>query len=135
MNDPVQISLALVCHEGRWLVSRRAPGRPFAGLWEFPGGRIEPGESPGQAAVREVLEETGLTVTAERPLGTVRSDHAGGHFLLHLVICRFVAGVGEVCDPAVTHVRWVSFDELQALSTPPVNAEIIARLPRPASSP
>ena len=63
----IEVALALLERRGRWLVTRRAEGRIFAGQWEFPGGKIEPGESPEQAAVRELREETGLVA---EPVGS-----------------------------------------------------------------
>ena len=59
---PTPIAIAVVEHEGRFLIGQRPAGVPLAGLWEFPGGKIEPGETPEAAAVRECLEETGLGV-------------------------------------------------------------------------
>jgi mutator protein MutT len=131
----VSVALALVREKGLWLVGKRAGGRVFAGLWEFPGGKIQPGETASQAAVREVLEETGLAVKPVADLGTVETAHGGQTVVLHLVACR-VRDAGEDLPPvlpqdlAVTELRWVSPDELQTLPMPPANAEVLQILVR-----
>jgi mutator protein MutT len=128
MPEIVEIALALVEHQGRWLVSRRAPGRVYAGLWEFPGGKIEPGESPAEAAVRETREEAGLTVEPTGSLAEVAASHNQQTVRLILVRCRVAAGEPAVVSPAITAVRWVTRDELASLPMPPANAAIIDRL-------
>jgi len=124
----VSVALALVRSGDRWLVSRRSEGRVFAGLWEFPGGKVQPGEEPSATAVRETREETGLQVEAVRELGAVDTAHDGKKFDLYLVECRPLAGEAVPASPAVTEVRWVTLEELQALPMPPANARIIERL-------
>lgn len=124
----VDVALALIEQAGEWLVSRRSSGRVFAGLWEFPGGRVEPGESSAQAAVREAAEETGLEVAATDDLGEIETHHNETRIVLHLVRCRPVAGEARPCDSALEEVRWVSPIELRTLPMPPVNGQIISRL-------
>jgi len=128
MVKSVQVALALVQGERGWLVTRRSAGRVFAGLWEFPGGKIEIGETPQAAAVREAGEETGVSVEAVEMLGEVQTEHGGVRVVLHLVHCRVTGGEARVGDAAVEEVRWVSTAELEALPMPPVNAQIIERL-------
>ncbi|MBI4580412.1 MAG: NUDIX domain-containing protein [Planctomycetes bacterium] len=131
----VEVALALIEKDGRWLVSRRSAGRVFAGLWEFPGGKVHPGESAAGAAVREAAEETGLAVEATADLGSVETAHGGRIVVLRLVRCRPACGVDDArpADPAITEVRWVSLAELAALPMPPANGEIIRRLGPPGS--
>lgn len=132
MDVRVSVALALVQAGGRWLVGRRASGRVFAGLWEFPGGKCGPAESPSQAAVRETLEEAGIAVEATGDLGTIESTNASGAVKLHLVTCRLIDDAdiekARACDPAVTEIRWVNANELLTLPMPPANAEILRRL-------
>lgn len=123
-----EVALALIERGGRWLVSRRAPGRVFEGLWEFPGGACQPGESPAAAASREALEEVGLVVSPLVVLEPIETAHAGRRFRLHLVRCAVTGGDARPCDPAVVEVRWVDLDELKHLPMPPANAAIIARI-------
>jgi len=131
----VSVALALVQKDGRWLVSKRGEGRVFAGLWEFPGGKMKPGETPCQAAVRETREETGLLVEPVADLGTLETGHAGQKILLHLVECRLSPGAPRRSDAgpraaAVVEMAWVSPDRLRTLPMPPANARIIDLLTR-----
>ncbi|HOW69095.1 MAG TPA: NUDIX domain-containing protein [Phycisphaerae bacterium] len=128
MPRDIQVSLALVGCQGSWLVSRRAPGRVFAGHWEFPGGKVEGAETPAEAAVREVREETGLRVVAVGDVGQVATEHDGQRVVLHLVHCQVVEGMPAVCSPAVDAVRFVTLSELAALPMPPANGEVVVRL-------
>jgi len=74
---PTLIAIAVVEHEGRFLIGQRPPGVPLAGIWEFPGGKVKPGESPENAAIRECREETGLEVqiVGEYPPHVEQYDH------------------------------------------------------------
>ena len=74
--DPTAIAIAVVQDGERFLIGQRPPEKPLAGYWEFPGGRVEPGEMPGDAAVRECLEETGLHVVVEGSYGDWLQDYA-----------------------------------------------------------
>jgi len=128
MVSEIQVALALVEKDGRLLVSRRSAGRVFAGYWEFPGGRIEQGETPEEAAIREVREETGLEVEITGNRGQVITEHQGKRIVLHMLQCRFVRGTPMVGDASITDVRWVTLKELTRLPMPPANAEIIRSL-------
>lgn len=126
--EQLHVALAIIRQADRWLVSRRAAGRIFAGQWEFPGGRVEPGESPEAAAVREAMEEVGVAVEAVETWAPVLTHHGGRDVALHPVLCRLVSGEPSPRAPAVTEVRWVNGDELRALEMPPANVEIVRRL-------
>src|SRR4051812_40744276 len=98
---------------GRLLLVRR--GRPpSAGLWSIPGGRVEPGETPAQAAAREVREETGLDVRVGVLLATVEI----GEFLVHDFAAEVVGGAMRAGDDAAD-VRWCTFDEAALLPLTP----------------
>src|SRR5689334_6323836 len=85
---PTAIAIAVVEHEGRFLIGQRPPGVPLAGLREFPGGKIEPGETAEAAAVRECKEETGLIVEPLFEYPIERHDYEHGSVELHFVACR-----------------------------------------------
>lgn len=116
------IAIAVVEHEGRFLIGQRPEGVPLAGLWEFPGGKIQPGESPEEAAVRECLEETGLTVVPlfQYPEQVQQYDHV--QVQLYFIACR-------PADPQqmapIAPFRWVSRGELAEYSFPSGNATLL----------
>lgn len=83
----LQVATGILVHNGRVLVQKRLQTGVWANLWEFPGGRIEPGESPEQAVVRELFEETGFTVTHPQRLGTVSHGYTRYKIALHCFIC------------------------------------------------
>jgi A/G-specific adenine glycosylase len=125
-------SVVVLERGGRWLVQRRAPGALLGGLWEFPGGRIEPGESPETAARRELREETGLTAGALRARGVVR--HAYSHFTVELHV--FVGSPkGRVPAWNRSGRRWVRPAELRRLPLPKATEKIADRLATDTASP
>jgi A/G-specific adenine glycosylase len=125
-------AVVVLTRRGRWLVQRRAPGDLLGGLWEFPGGRIEPGERPEAAARRELTEETGLTAGRLRARGVVR--HAYSHFTVELHVFEGSydgdprAGVGP-------DRRWVRPAELRALPIPKATEKVVERLATGTASP
>lgn len=118
-----QIAIAVVEDRGRYLVGRRPAGVALAGLWEFPGGKVQPGETPAEAAARECLEETGLVVEPLECLSVVRHAYAHGEVELHFWSCR-----GTGAPRADAAFAWRAKDELRTLEFPAANAEIIKRL-------
>ena len=81
--------------EGRILIAKRPEGRPLAGLWEFPGGKMEPGEAPEDALIRELAEELGIEIAPAdlAPLTFVSHDYSDFHLLMPLFLCRRWRGV------------------------------------------
>ena len=119
---------AMVDRDGRVLVQQRPPGTSMAGLWEFPGGKVEPGETPEAALVRELHEELGIVVDhgclapaafASEPLGE-------RHLLLLLYALRKWEGVPE--PRHATALKWVRPVGLHALAMPPADRPLIALL-------
>lgn len=116
------IAIAVVENEGKLLVGVRPEGVRFAGLDEFPGGKVEAGETPEQAAERECREETGLSVAATARLLSV-DDHGAG-LTLHFIGCRVVGGE---CSPRPPF-RWVTREALATCQFPPANAGVLELL-------
>lgn len=136
-RKPAPIAIAVVEYQGRLLIQQRASGVALAGLWEFPGGKIEPGETPQQAAVRECLEETGVRVAPLRgedrhayPFphdeGTFMRLHVYSHgsVALHFIACSVIEPVPTL--PA--NCRWVRREELGQFEFPAGNREVLALL-------
>jgi len=118
----------MVDRDGRVLVQQRPPGTAMAGLWEFPGGKVEPGETPEAALIRELAEELGIEVDhaclapacfASEPLGE-------RHLLLLVYALRKWKGVPEARH--ATALRWVRPVELYGLDMPPADRPLIGLL-------
>jgi 8-oxo-dGTP diphosphatase len=116
------IAIAVVEHEGRFLIGQRPAGIPLAGLWEFPGGKIEPGETPESAAVRECLEETGLAVEPLHRYPEHIQEYDHGSVQLFFVACRIGQGAAtELKSP----FRWVAREELGRFEFPRGNRALL----------
>ncbi len=124
------VAAALVDGDGRVLLQQRAEGRQMAGLWEFPGGKVELGERPEAALARELREELGIDVAAEAlaPVAFASAGLGDRHLLLLLYICRTWHGEPEALDAAM--LRWVRPSEMLALPMPPADEPLIAPLDR-----
>ena len=121
----VEIAIAVVAHEGRFLIGLRPEGVPLAGYWEFPGGKVRRGETAADATVRECLEETGLAVrvVGEYPQSTHDYEHAAVR--LHFFACEPVLAPPPELPP---RLRWVFAAELGEYRFPLANAAIVALL-------
>lgn len=119
----VRVALALVRRAERWLVARRRPEAHLGGLWEFPGGKIEPSETAPAAAVRELHEECGVSARALECLACRTEDYGDRLVELHPVLCEWVSGEAQPLGSA--ECRWVDDAELRQLDMPAVNTEII----------
>ena len=126
-DAPLPVAAAVLLHAGRVLVQTRPAGAHYAGFWEFPGGKLEPGESPAAGAERECREELGLEVRARETLCEVEWSYPGRRVRVHFVRCE-ADGVPapEALDGQL--LRWADADDLGTLRFLPANAEVLELL-------
>jgi 8-oxo-dGTP diphosphatase len=130
MNFLPVASAALIDADGRLLVQQRPPGKPFAGLWEFPGGKVEEGETPEAALIRELKEELDIDVDAAclAPATFASELQPGGtrHMVLLLYVCRKWRGTPTSLEGAT--LRWVRVQDLYGLEMPAPDRPLIGLL-------
>jgi len=116
---------ALVDPDGRVLVAQRPPGKAMAGLWEFPGGKVAPGETPEAALIRELREELGIDTEASclAPLTFASHTYTAFHLLMPLYVCRVWRGQPEAREGQT--LRWVRPQVLRELPMPPADKPLI----------
>jgi 8-oxo-dGTP diphosphatase len=119
---------ALVDTDGRVLLAKRPPGRPLAGLWEFPGGKVEPGETPESALIRELKEELDIDVTAKclAPLSFASHSYPEFHLLMPLYVCR--RWEGDIAPLQGQQLAWVRAQKLADYAMPPADEPLKAAL-------
>lgn len=122
------VACALVDADGRVLVAQRPEGKALAGLWEFPGGKLEPGERPEESLIRELAEELGITVKPAclAPLTFASHGYESFHLLMPLYVCRRWEGTPEGREGQA--IRWMKPARLRDLPMPPADAPLIAHL-------
>lgn len=122
------VACALIDADGRVLVAQRPEGKPLAGLWEFPGGKLEPGERPEPALIRELAEELGIAVKEDclAPLTFASHAYPDFHLLMPLYICRRWEGL--VSPREGQPLKWVRPGGLRALAMPPADEPLIPHL-------
>jgi|SRR6185436_18148082 8-oxo-dGTP diphosphatase len=119
---------ALVDKEKRVLIAQRPPGKPMAGLWEFPGGKVEEGETPEDTVIRELYEELGVTVSKPclAPLTFSTHGYLEFHILLPLFICRRWEGTPTARE--AQDIKWVRANRLRDFAMPPADEPLISHL-------
>jgi len=125
----IEVAAGLIRDEqGRYLVTRRRRGSHLAGLWEFPGGKLEPGEAPAAALKRELTEELSATFAVGKLVETVRWEYPDRVVVLHFFDCRLESGA--IVPTEEQAMIWVRPDELADYDFPPADQELIRRLSR-----
>jgi 8-oxo-dGTP diphosphatase len=122
------VAAALVDGDGRLLMAQRPHGKNFAGLWEFPGGKIESGESPEQSLIRELEEELGIFTHASclAPLTFASHSYPDFQLLMLVYACRKWDGVATGREGQA--LKWVRVPELLSLPMPPADIPVAAML-------
>ena len=119
---------ALIDPDGRVLIAQRPPGKSMAGLWEFPGGKVEPGERPEQSLIRELKEELGIAVKEEclAPLTFASHLYPDFHLLMPLYVCRRWEGFVKAQEGQ--QLKWARPNELRNFPMPPADEPLISHL-------
>jgi 8-oxo-dGTP diphosphatase len=119
------VAIAVIIRDRHVLVTRRPAGAHLAGMWEFPGGKIEPGETPEEAAARESAEETGLRVTVDELMHEQCFAYPDRELYIRFYRCHVVGGD---LDPARQGARWVACSQLKEIEFPPANEPVLRLL-------
>ena len=127
MGDPVAVVAGVVERGGRYLITRRLDGTHLAGLWEFPGGKVLPGEKPEPALTRELKEELGVDATVGELIETVDWSYPEKTVRVLFFQCGLD---GEPAPLEGQEMRWVTPSELSAYRFPDADATLIGRLSR-----
>ena len=121
-------AVALIDVDGRVLLAQRPEGKSMAGLWEFPGGKVEPGESPEAALIRELDEELGIDTweSCLAPLTFASHSYDSFHLLMPLYACRKWNGTPQSREGQA--LKWVKKSELRTYPMPPADVPLVAML-------
>ncbi|WP_147157779.1 (deoxy)nucleoside triphosphate pyrophosphohydrolase [Novosphingobium sediminis] len=126
------VALALLDDADRVLMQRRPESRAHGGLWEFPGGKVEPGEGPAAALVREIAEELSITIDAADlvPLTFAANPEREGTRPLVLLLYTCRRWTGSLVPEDGAQLQWLESEALSALSMPPLDVPLAAALRR-----
>lgn len=128
MKTLLVVAVVLIDEDKRILLAERPAGKTLAGLWEFPGGKVELGETPETALIRELKEELGIEVeeTCLAPLTFASHQYSDFHLLMPLYICR--KWNGFIAPQEEQNVKWVRLRELRNYPMPPADIPLIAMI-------
>ena len=128
MNTILVVAAALIDKDGRVLLAQRPPNKSMAGLWEFPGGKVEDGENPEDALIRELNEELGIDTWGSclAPLSFASHSYEDFHLLMPLFACRKWIGTPIAIEGQV--LKWVSKNDLKNYAMPPADIPLIAAI-------
>ena len=124
-TKPVEVAAGLVFREGKLLITQRHPKAHLGGLWEFPGGKCEPGETHVASLEREIAEELSAGVVVRAEVFSVTHAYLDRVVELHFFDCRLTGSPVAVLGQ---EMRWVSREELRSLPFPPADEELIRKL-------
>ncbi|MEY4918405.1 MAG: Mutator MutT protein [Verrucomicrobiota bacterium] len=128
----IEVSAALILHGGRLLITQRHAKAHLGGLWEFPGGKLEPGETFEQCLVREIREELGVEISVGELFEEVHHDYPEKSVHLKFFICQLISGTPQPLDCAA--VKWIGKSELPTHEFPAADAQLLTKLLGLASS-
>ncbi len=127
-QGPLAIAAAIIERAGRVLVQTRPPGSSWAGHWEFPGGKLEAGESAADCAVRECREELGLAVRVRGPLHVTTWSYPRRTVRVEFLLCEALDADAQPEPRDGQQLRWADLQDLRRLPFLPANADVLALL-------
>lgn len=122
----IEACAAVIRKDGKFLITKRLETSPMGHCWEFPGGKIEPGETVEECAIREVKEEVGIEIKIERRLQDLHYDYPHGLIHLYFVLCSHTSGEPRTIECA--EVRWIESHEFAQFEFPPADVGVIETL-------
>ena len=121
----IEVVAAIIHHDGAYFATQRGYGE-FEGMWEFPGGKIEPGESREDALKREIQEELGVDIYIKELLCTTEYDYPTFHLTMHCYLCSVASGEIELREHK--SAQWLTAETLDTVEWLPADKKIIAKL-------
>lgn len=121
----IEVVAAVIYKDGAYFTTQRGYGE-FEGMWEFPGGKIEPGESREVALKREIQEELGVDIAIENLLCTTEYDYPSFHLTMHCYLCSIASGEIELREHK--SARWLTAETLDSVEWLPADKDVISRL-------
>ncbi len=122
----IQVAAAVICCDGRYLITRRKPGTHLEGLWEFPGGKREPGETLEDCLRRELREELGVEISEPVLYQAVRHDYPEKSVELHFFRCRIEPEGVQLLEGA--DLKWVPAEQLDSFAFPAADRQLVEAL-------
>jgi mutator protein MutT len=128
-KNQIEVSAALIFRNGKLLITQRPASAHLGGLWEFPGGKLEAGETFEQCLVREIREELGIEIFGGELFGEVFHDYAKKSVHLKFFICKLVSGEPQPLGCAA--FKWIGKPELDSFEFPAADAQLLEKLKSP----
>jgi mutator protein MutT len=122
----IDVAIAVVKRDGRILICQRKPEDTFGGLWEFPGGKREPGESLEACLAREMMEELAIEIKIVRKLTAIEHQYPRSRITLHPFLCEHAGGEPKLIE--CQQMKWVKAEELPGHQFPPANESLLMEI-------